>query len=140
MKCTHQKTWENVHQIHRMNTQWLHSVVLRMKCTVGQQQQLTVMGNGHVKWTGSHFYISNIMFLITNSYMYFHFPDFTYIPSEYMNWISLYTQWRAGSKLLQNTITIVHGIISQRTGIFTSTTPNLSTYKGNTSFHTIIVL
>jgi len=32
------------------------------------------------------------MFLIANSYMYFHFPDFTFIPSEHKNWISLYTQ------------------------------------------------
>jgi len=44
-----------------MYTQWLLSVVLRMKCTVGQQkvkqqQQLTVMGNGHVEvnWITLH--------------------------------------------------------------------------------------
>ena len=40
--------------MHRMNTQWLLLVVLGMKCTMGQQkvqqqQQLTVMGNGHME-------------------------------------------------------------------------------------------
>jgi hypothetical protein len=85
------------------------------------------------KWTRLHFYTKNKMFLISNSYMYFHLPDITFIPSECKNWISLYRQWR-GSKLLQNIITNVHGIISQRTGILTCTTPNLSPMSGTLVF------
>jgi hypothetical protein len=50
------RTSENAYQVHTINTQWLPSVVLRMKCSVQQkvkqQQQLTVMHNGHmaVNW------------------------------------------------------------------------------------------
>ena len=98
MKCTHHKTWENVHQMHRMNIQWLLSVVLRMKCTVlsrkwsGSSSNLLWWAMDMWKLTRLQLYTSNVMFLIASIFISLkshsslqNITGCPYIPSEEEN-------------------------------------------------------